>query len=75
MDDLFQIFEKLQGIHKTQCLEMILNRLTLVNNSYEKITELKDFFNMLKDKCVFYFKKLFIIVLKILTDKNIILYT
>ncbi|CAH1737387.1 unnamed protein product [Aphis gossypii] len=49
LDDLFHIFEKLQGIHRTQCLEMILNRLTLINDSYEKITVLKDFFNMLKD--------------------------
>ncbi|XP_060849991.1 DNA-dependent protein kinase catalytic subunit-like isoform X3 [Rhopalosiphum padi] len=49
LDDLFHIFEKLQGVHRTQCLEMILNRLAIINNSYEKITELNDFFNILKD--------------------------
>ncbi|XP_029343352.1 DNA-dependent protein kinase catalytic subunit isoform X2 [Acyrthosiphon pisum] len=49
LDDLFHIFEKLQGIHRTQCLEMILNRLAIINNPYEKITKLNGFFNMLKD--------------------------
>lgn len=58
MDDLFHIFEKLQGIHRTQCLEMILNRLSIINNPFEKITELNGFFNMLKDKYVFVLKKI-----------------
>jgi len=60
LDDLFHIFEKLQGVHRTQCLEMILNRLAIINNSYEKITELNDFLNILKDKYVFTFYKLYI---------------
>lgn len=53
MDDLFYIFEKLQGIHRTQCLEMFLNGLSIINNPYEKITKLHGFFNILKDKYVY----------------------
>lgn len=52
MDFLFNIFEKLHGIHRTQCLEMFLNRLSIINNPYDKITRLHGFFNMLKDKYV-----------------------
>lgn len=52
MDDLFCTFEKLQGCHQTQCLEMFLNRLSIMNNPFKKITELPGFFTMLKDKYV-----------------------
>lgn len=54
MDDLFNIFEKLHGIHRTQCLEMVLSRLSIIDNPYEKFRKLKSFFNMLKNKYVFY---------------------
>lgn len=54
MDDLFYIFEKLQGVHRTQCLEMFLNGLSVINNPYEKITKLHGFFNILNDKYVEY---------------------
>jgi len=70
LDDLFHIFEKLQGIHRTQCLEMFLNRLTIINNSYEKITELNGFFNMLKDKYVFTFKNYIQFVFKTITTRD-----
>lgn len=53
MNDLFNTFEKLHGIHRTQCLEMFLNRLSMINNPFEKITKLRGFFNILKDKYVF----------------------
>lgn len=53
IDNLFDIFEKLQGIHRTQCLEMFLDKLSIIHNSYEKLTKLQCFFNILKDKYVF----------------------
>lgn len=54
-DDLFNIFKKLQGIHRTQCLEMFLSRLFIIDNTYEKISKLYGFFNILKDKYVLAF--------------------
>lgn len=50
IDDLFHMFNKLQGVHRTRCLEMFLNKLPIIDNPYEKISKLDGFFNLLKNK-------------------------